>query len=147
MSDDGASTWPEQDAVDAWLTENGINVSRAASMTLKTAVTEFRIAHQRRANASYASGLERAKQAIASLPRGLSDEYTNGQEDAYRAIEALSPVPPLQAAMQVPEVRALVKAIARGPGLGQDMRRWNETVMKQAAALFALPADDKGGEG
>jgi hypothetical protein len=107
-----------------------------------------------RADAAETLALERAaalldEQQILLIQAKLKDPAKNISVYSLLAgdIRALSPLPPLQAAMQVPEVRALVKAIARGPGLGQDMRRWNETVMKQATALAALPADDKGGEG
>lgn len=36
-------TWPEQDAVDAWLKKYGIKISRAATMELKQSVTRYRV--------------------------------------------------------------------------------------------------------
>ncbi len=38
-----ACTWPEQDAVDAWLEKHKIDVPFAAAMELKSAVTAYRI--------------------------------------------------------------------------------------------------------
>ena len=36
------------------------------------------------------------------------------------------------------QVKALVEAVAKGPMLGEDMRRWIDSRMKDAAALRAL---------
>ena len=43
MTDNGGSTWPEQDAVDAWLKKHSIEVGNKESMELKTSVTKYRI--------------------------------------------------------------------------------------------------------
>ena len=40
-------TWPEQNAVDAWLEKHGVKVEFSAAMELKEAVTAYRIQVQR----------------------------------------------------------------------------------------------------
>lgn len=54
-----AGTWPEQNAVDAWLQKHGIDVDFKTAMELKNATTAFRIVQQERA--------EKAEAALAAI--------------------------------------------------------------------------------
>jgi hypothetical protein len=74
-----ACSWPEQDAVDAWLDANGIEVSQSAAMALKVAVTEYRMKVQK----------ERATPAaLAASPEGqalIGAAYRSGIFNGVRA--------------------------------------------------------------
>jgi hypothetical protein len=82
MSDQGY-TWPEQDAVEAWLRKYGIKVSFEAALELKTAVTKPRILVQQALEAAQATSLT---EADVVLLEGIADTVATMREQRDAAI-------------------------------------------------------------
>lgn len=83
MSDLG-TTWPEQDAVDAWLDKHQIDAPHFVSMELKNAVTKPRRACQDKLTALEAENKRLRKAAII-----ISDKLQWWAEDGSRPDEWL----------------------------------------------------------
>ena len=58
-----ACSWPEQDAVDAWLKKNEVEIAHPQSLELKEAVSEYRIQMQRK----YRMQIAKYESAIRAL--------------------------------------------------------------------------------
>jgi hypothetical protein len=71
-----ACGWPEQDAVDAWLSEHKIDVPFAAAMALKVAVTAWRIQMQTEA-AALRGALVAMRADAVTVARMFHEAYEN----------------------------------------------------------------------
>lgn len=86
-------SWPEQDAVDAWLKKYGIVVTFNAAMELKKATTKFRIVQQERADkaeAALSAPSDRnaiidrcAKEAVEYAHRCEANQWKPGADAGY----------------------------------------------------------------
>jgi hypothetical protein len=74
---DCCGTWPEQNAVDAWLKKHGIEVDHKVSMELKDATTKYRIEvqdelyRQEKENADLRARLAAAEAQVGALREAL----------------------------------------------------------------------------